>query len=121
MTVGDVGCALPAIAWGVGRVLVGRAIVVYGLLGIPARLLHTRAGAPADPRCPGCTCSSGPASVARLPSRSRSRYPDFPQRGLVQGIVFGIVLFTLVVQGTHRRVGRPTLGSANAEAAAEAA
>ena len=78
----------------------GRAIVIYGLLGLPARLAHTTAGTAAIPRrwlhvlfWAGLRGAVAMALALSLPL-------DFPQRGLVQGIVFGIVLFTLLVQGT---------------------
>ena len=48
-SVGDLGAALPATVWGVVAILAGRAIVIYGLLGIPARLAHTARGTPAIP------------------------------------------------------------------------
>ncbi len=100
MSVSDLSAALPAIAWGVVAILVGRAIVIYGLLGLPARLAHTTAGTAAIPRrwlhvlfWAGLRGAVAMALALSLPL-------DFPQRGLVQGIVFGIVLFTLLVQGT---------------------
>lgn len=99
-SVGDLSAALPAIAWGVVAILVGRAIVIYGLLGIPARLAASRAGTAAIPRTwlhvlfwAGLRGAVAMALALSLPER-------FPQRELVQGIVFGIVLFTLLVQGT---------------------
>ena len=96
----NLGAALPAILWGVLAVLLGRAVVVYGLLGIPARLAHTRAGTPAIPRpwlhvmfWAGLRGAVAVALALSLPM-------DVPQRAALQGIVFGIVLFTLIVQGT---------------------
>ena len=100
MHVSDLSAALPAIAWGVVAILVGRALVIYGLLGLPARLAHTTAGTAAIPQrwlhvlfWAGLRGAVAVALALSLPL-------DFPQRGLVQGIVFGIVLFTLLVQGT---------------------
>jgi CPA1 family monovalent cation:H+ antiporter len=92
--------ALPSIAWGVVAIVVGRAIVIYGILGVPARLAHTKAGAAAIPVAwlhvmfwAGLRGAVAMALALSLPA-------DLAQRGLVQGIVFGIVLFTLLVQGT---------------------
>jgi CPA1 family monovalent cation:H+ antiporter len=97
---GDLTAASLAIAWGVVAILVGRALVVYVLLGIPARLLHTRRGAPAIPLpwlhvmfWGGLRGAVAVALVLSLPE-------TLPQRSLIEGITFGIVLFTLVVQGT---------------------
>lgn len=98
--------ALP-IAWGVVAVLVGRAFVVYGLLGGSARIA-TRLGA--APRMPlswlhvmNWTGLRGAVAIAlalSLPS-------DVPDRTLLQGTAFGIVLFTVLVQGaTAERVMR---------------
>jgi len=99
-SVSDLWAALPAIAWGVVAILVGRAIVIYGLLGIPARLASARAGTAAIPRSwlhvlfwAGLRGAVAMALALSLPE-------DFPRRAFVQGIVFGIVLFTLLVQGT---------------------
>jgi CPA1 family monovalent cation:H+ antiporter len=93
------------IAWGIVAILVGRAIVVYGLLGtmsaavarlgdrrhsssatIPPAWLHVLFWA-------GLRGAVSVALALSLPA-------DLPNRGLLQGIVFGIVLFTLIVQGT---------------------
>jgi CPA1 family monovalent cation:H+ antiporter len=97
---GELGAALPGIAWGVVAILAGRALVIYGLVGIPARLLHTTAGTAAIPLgwlhvmfWAGLRGAVAIALALSLPV-------DFPERDLVQGIVFGIVLFTLLVQGT---------------------
>ena len=97
------------IAWGIVAILIGRAIVVYGLVGTMSALV-ARAGhrAMSDP---------DPSSVAiPLPwlhvlfwaglrgavsvALALSLPTDLPHRELLQGIVFGVVLFTLLVQGT---------------------
>jgi CPA1 family monovalent cation:H+ antiporter len=100
ITVGQLREAAAAIAWGVAAILIGRAIVVYSLLGFAARVLH------AARRGPGIRTSwlhvlfwaglRGAIAVAlalSLPS-------DLPDRARLQGIAFGITLFTLLVQGT---------------------
>jgi Na+:H+ antiporter len=95
---GDIASALPWIAWGVVAILVGRAIVVYGLLGGTSRLVRGR-----DHGLPmgwlhilfwgGLRGAVAIALALSLPV-------DFPKRELLQAITFGIVLFTLLVQGT---------------------
>lgn len=91
---------LPAIAWGILAILVGRALVVYGLLGggsvvlararrsrpMPISWLHVLFWA-------GLRGAVAVAMALSLP-------PDLPQRELLQDIAFGIVLFTLFVQGS---------------------
>ncbi len=97
------------IAWGIVAILVGRAIVVYGLVGTVSSIVD-RLGA-------GRARGSA-ASVATIPrswlhvlfwaglrgavsvALALSLPADLPNRALLQGIVFGIVLFTLIVQGT---------------------
>jgi Na+:H+ antiporter len=97
---GELGAALPGIGWGIVAILVGRALVIYGLVGIPARLLSATTRTEAIPLgwlhvmfWAGLRGAVAMALALSLPV-------DFPQRDLVQGIVFGIVLFTLLVQGT---------------------
>jgi CPA1 family monovalent cation:H+ antiporter len=97
------------IAWAVVAVLFARALVVYLLLGGTGRLIADRFHA----RIPmawlhvmfwaGLRGAVAVAMALALPS-------DFPQRELLQEMVFGVVLFTLIVQGTTtdlvvRRVG----------------
>ncbi|HEX5014466.1 MAG TPA: sodium:proton antiporter [Candidatus Limnocylindrales bacterium] len=86
----------PAIAWGIVAILVGRAIVVYLLLGgtsrivvgrqLPAAWLHVLFWA-------GLRGAVAIAMALSLPA-------SIPQRALLQEITFGIVLFTLLVQGS---------------------
>jgi len=99
ISAGDLLAAAPWIVWGLVGVVVGRALVVYGLLGGSARLLARRD--------PGSAVSAGWLHVlfwaglrgAVAVAMALSLPADFPQRELLQQITFGIVLFTLVVQG----------------------
>jgi CPA1 family monovalent cation:H+ antiporter len=94
-----IAAAVP-IAWAVVAITVGRAIVVYGLLG-GSFVVGERLGLGA--RLPlgwlhvifwgGLRGAVAVALALSLPA-------DLPQRELLQGLTFGVVLFTLVVQGT---------------------
>ncbi len=89
------------ILWGVAAILVGRALVVYLLLGVSSRLLRGRRSFGDVIPIPwlhvtfwsGLRGAVAVAMALSLPS-------DFPQRVLLQEITFGVVLFTLLVQGT---------------------
>jgi Na+:H+ antiporter len=92
--------ALPSIVWGLVAILIGRAVVVYGLLGGAARLLRERPRLIPVPLpwlhvmfWAGLRGAVAVAIALSLP-------PDFPQRARLQEITFGIVLFTLFVQGS---------------------
>ena len=98
-----VGIAAGAIGWGIAAILVARAVVVYGVIGagssLLARLIGDRGGG-ALPRSwlhvlfwAGLRGAVSVALALSLPA-------DLPNRDLLQGITFGIVLFTLIVQGS---------------------
>ncbi len=92
--------ALPWIAWAVIGAIVGRAIVTYGMLGGGSRLVRRHATSRPIPLSwlhvlfwSGLRGAVSVAVALALPL-------DFPQRALLQEITFGVVLFTLVVNGT---------------------
>jgi CPA1 family monovalent cation:H+ antiporter len=91
--------SLPWIAWGIVGILVGRALVIYGLLGGASRLprMHASMVLPVSWLhvlfWAGLRGAVAVAVALSLPA-------DFPQRTLLQEITFGIVLFTLALQGT---------------------
>jgi CPA1 family monovalent cation:H+ antiporter len=105
----------PWIVWGIAGIVIGRVLVVYALLGGSSRLLERIRVARGRKRArrplpvawlhvmfwAGLRGAVAVAMALSLPT-------DFPERLLLQEIVFGIVLFTLFVQGTsaERVVGR---------------
>jgi monovalent cation:H+ antiporter, CPA1 family len=91
---------LPSIIWGVVAILVGRALVIYVLFGPASRLAVRLRGGHQVPLAwlhvlfwAGLRGAVAVAMALSLPV-------DFPERALLQQITFGIVLFTLLVQGT---------------------
>jgi CPA1 family monovalent cation:H+ antiporter len=120
ISVPDLLDALPAIAVGVVGVLVGRAVAVYGLLGGASRIVGARTGR----HIPGGWLHvmfwaglRGAVAVAMALSLPQ----NLPDRQLLQQITFGIVLFTLLVQGTSvELVIRWSGASANAANEGEA-
>jgi CPA1 family monovalent cation:H+ antiporter len=137
------------IAWAIAATLVGRAIIVYGILGawrLASRAWRARSGRPATvmqrdgaqaveavEAAEGAeadgSATATPTAKARgklRPARDEGAFPfgwlhvvfwsglrgavstalalslpiDFPNRSELQGIVFGVVLFTLLVQAT---------------------
>jgi CPA1 family monovalent cation:H+ antiporter len=100
ISIADLATVLPSIAWGIAAVLVGRAIVVYGLLGGTSRLLgRGSAGGPVPMGWLHVLFWAGLRGAVAV-AMALSLPTDFPQRLLLQEITFGIVLFTLFVQGT---------------------
>lgn len=96
----DLLAALPSIAWGVVGIVAGRAAVVYLLLGGTSRLIARARHSPSLPVgwlhvlfWAGLRGAVAVAMALSLPA-------NLPERGLLQNITFGIVLFTLFVQGT---------------------
>jgi Na+:H+ antiporter len=96
--------SLGPIGWGIAGILLGRAIVVYLLLGGSSRLIRRPGLADSIPIgwlhvlfWAGLRGAVAVAMALSLPA-------DVPQRALLQEITFGVVLFTLLVQGTT--VGR---------------
>ena len=88
------------IAWGIAGILVGRALVVYVLLGGFSRLAPRPGMADVVPTgwlhilfWSGLRGAVAVAMALSLPA-------DVPQRALLQEITFGVVLFTLLIQGT---------------------
>ena len=100
--------AAGAIGWGIAAVLIARAAVVYGLLGGGSALLRriraVRGG-------PSSTADAVPPAWLHVlfwaglrgavsVALALSLPAGLPHRDLLQGVTFGIVLFTLIVQGT---------------------
>ena len=92
--------SLGPIAWGIVGILVGRALVVYVLLGGASRLALLPGLAEPVPTgwlhvlfWAGLRGAVAVAMALSLPA-------GIPQRDLLQEITFGVVLFTLLVQGT---------------------
>ena len=99
--------AAGTIAWGVAAILVARAIVVFGVLGAGFALFGRLGRRPSDDPDGRSFPPSwlvvlfwaglrGAVSVALALSLPMG----LPNRELIQGLAYGIVLFTLVVQGT---------------------
>ncbi len=95
--------SLAWIGWAVIAILLGRAIVVYGLVGSSSRLRHAWRDSKPIPLAwlhvmfwAGLRGAVASAMALSLPA-------DFPERSLLVSITFGVVLFTLVVQGGSAR------------------
>jgi CPA1 family monovalent cation:H+ antiporter len=97
---GDVASALPWIAWGVAAILAGRFVVVYLLLGGASRLVRGGGHEHGLPLGWLHILFWGGLRGAVAIAMALSLPVDFPRRELLQAITFGIVLFTLLVQGT---------------------
>ncbi len=131
ITLGSLAAALFAIAWAVVGALVSRAVIVYGLLG---GLRHLRIGRRQEIE----TATAGllDADVSPIPfdwlhvifwaglrgavstALALSLPVDFPNRELLQGVTFGVVLFTLLVEATTAELAVRRWGSEPTTAAA---
>src|SRR5436190_2174527 len=95
----QLGDSLPWIVAAIAGVLIARAVVVYGMLGLASQLRRVLDGARPVPLAwlhvmfwAGLRGAVASAMALSLPT-------DFPQRELLIVIVFGVVLFTIIVQG----------------------
>jgi CPA1 family monovalent cation:H+ antiporter len=124
ITIGQLADAAVAIAWAVAAAFAGRAIIVYGFLGtlrlVRRRFakrgrsakrrgpLERRRSAGLDRRLSEADLPTGWLHViywsglrgAVSTALALSLPADLPNRSLLQGITFGVVLFTLLVQAT---------------------
>jgi CPA1 family monovalent cation:H+ antiporter len=102
--------ALPWIGWAVVAIVVARAMVVYGLLGVTSRLIVVTGHRGGVPIAWLHVLFWGGLRGAVAIALALSLPVDFPERTLLQEITFGVIVFTLLVQGTTiewviRRVG----------------
>ncbi len=92
--------AMPAILWCIFAILVGRALVVFGLLGGVSRATRLGGRGRSIPRSWLAVMFWAGLRGAVAVAMALSLPLDFPQRVLLQEVTFGVVLFTLVIQGT---------------------
>jgi CPA1 family monovalent cation:H+ antiporter len=109
----ELATAAAPIAWGILAIYAGRIVVVYGMLG-GLRLLARRLPMHAARSSEWTLLGKMPLGWLHVVFWSGLRGAvafalalalplDVPDRGLLQGTIFGIVLFTLLVQGTSAR------------------
>ncbi len=100
MTIGQLADAAAPIAWGVVAILVGRAVVVYLGVGVARNILaRVGRGRPLPLGWQHVLFWSGLRGAVAV-AMALSLPTDFPDRSLLQGTVYGVVLFTVLVQGT---------------------
>ncbi len=102
--------SLGPIAWAIVGILIGRALVVYLLLGGVSRLAPLPGLAAPVPADWLHVLFWGALRGAVAVAMALALPADIPQRALLQEITFGVVLFTLLVQGTT--IGRIVARSA---------
>ena len=92
--------AIGPILWGILAVLVGRGLVVYLLLNGASRLaVFGGIGSRLPLSWLNVLWWSGLRGAVAV-AMALSLPQDFPQRALLQEVTFGVVLFTLLIQGT---------------------
>ncbi len=91
--------AVIPIGWAILAILVGRALVVYLLVGGTSRLISDRYHRSIPLEWLHVMFWSGLRGAVSV-ALALSLPGDFPQRALLQEITFGVVLFTLIIQGT---------------------
>jgi len=99
ISIGTLVDSAGAIALGVVGILVGRAIVVYLILGGGSRAVRATGHGPAVPTAWLHVLFWAGLRGAIAVGLALSLPEDLPQRAYLQTIVFGITLFTLLVQG----------------------
>ena len=119
ITLGTLLDSAGAIALGVVGILVGRAIVVYVILGGASQVVRATGRGPAVPTAWLHVLFWAGLRGAIAMGLALSLPENLPERGHLQGIVFGITLFTLLVQGATtdlllRRLGVRHEGPAEA-------
>ncbi len=100
ITLEDLFEAVGPILWGILAVLLGRALVVYLLLNGASRLaVFGGIGSRLPLSWLNVLWWSGLRGAVAV-AMALSLPQDFPQRALLQEVTFGVVLFTLLIQGT---------------------
>lgn len=98
ITLDELGKAAIPAAWAILGVMVARAVIVYGLVG-GWRLLSHSGQRPLAPRWLHVLFWAGLRGAVTV-ALALSLPDDLPDRRLLQGITFTVVLFTLLVQGS---------------------
>jgi CPA1 family monovalent cation:H+ antiporter len=100
ISIPELVAAGPWIAWAVVGTVIGRAVVTYLLLGGASRLRAIRRGQrPLSTGWLHILFWSGLRGAVAV-ALALSLPADTPERGLLQATTFGVVLFTLLVQGS---------------------
>jgi CPA1 family monovalent cation:H+ antiporter len=110
ISLGTLADSAAAIGLGVVGILVGRAIVVYLILGGASRAVRALGRGPAVPMAWLHVLFWAGLRGAIAVGLALSLPVDLPERDHLQGIVFGITLFTLIVQGATTDVLLRRLG-----------